>query len=135
MNKGLIAGCLVIVGAAGLGYWIWSDTAPTPMKNADNPARSVDASKLQSDEWDGLIRSRESVETIDLARVFEATGDEYALQSLFASLETEDLLPQPRIVMGVDATFSDFRRQALSFISRKCVEWMTRSLPLTGVNP
>ena len=99
MTKGFLACLSVIIAAAGLGYWLWSDTTLTPpstskleeiIRTRPQPAPSVAAAPER-------FSSVQFVEMIDLSSVFEPTGEELALQFLLGSIDSTEYLSMPRV--------------------------------------
>ncbi len=99
MNKEFLASLLVITAAAGLGYWLWSDTALTPPSTLqlEEAIRTRPQSAPCAAETTERFSAGQFVELIDLSSVFEPTGEELALQFLFASIDGTEYLSMPRV--------------------------------------
>jgi hypothetical protein len=94
MDRSYIAGCCVIIAAAGLGYWVFAD------KFSDRPPPQTWTPALESSEAanDRAIyyTTRTSPELIDLGRVFDPTGEELDLHNLLHGKPVAELIPLPR---------------------------------------
>lgn len=94
MNRSYFAGCCVIVAAAFLGYWMFSDelsNRPPPPTLAP-----TQVSNEPGDEKPVVYQTRTTSELIDLARVFEPTGQELDLHNLLHGKPVAELIPYPR---------------------------------------
>lgn len=95
MNRSYIAGCLVIVAAAGFGYWIFSDklqphrppppSLPPAMETGDNIS-----------EAPVIYSARTTGDVIDLGRAYDPTGEELDLHNLLHGRPVAELAPLPR---------------------------------------
>lgn len=97
MNKQLCGSCLVMIVAAGMGYWVWSDATSSVRPVRESGLFIGTLTKVAS-ESPALERytSGEVVEVIDLSRTFEPTGDELALRILLDGMDMVEQLPLPR---------------------------------------
>jgi hypothetical protein len=94
MNRSYFAGCCVIVAAAFLGYWIFSDELshrPPPPTLAPTQVTGEPAG-----EKPVVYGTRSTGDLIDLARVFEPTGQELDLHNLLHGKPVRELIPYPR---------------------------------------
>jgi hypothetical protein len=89
VNKGFFASLLVIAAAAGLGYWLWSDTSLTPPSTLklEEIIRTRPQNVPGEPETPERFSAGPFVEQIDLNTVFQPTGDELALQNLLAAVD------------------------------------------------
>ena len=145
MNKGFLASCLLVVAAAGVGYWCWSD-APAHSKRAARyyPAVSSRSTERITEPVELAASGGEIVEVIDLSRVFEPTGEELDFQNLIGTPEEIELLPSPRDVTkrlssesaeeaaSLPEPWHSLKRQATQLIAYRCAEIMSRLQPLIG---
>ena len=102
MSARLVVTGLVMIGAAALGCWVFSDAAPVPAPPTPNGFHDVEPTPVKSGPDQKSDRPQfsagEIIEVIDLSRVFEPTGDELDLQRLLAGLDQTEFLPMPRLV-------------------------------------
>jgi hypothetical protein len=89
VNKGFFVSLLVIAAAAGLGYWLWSDTSLTPPSTLklEEIIRTRPQIVPGEPETPERFSAGPFVEQIDLNSVFQPTGDELALQNLLAAVD------------------------------------------------
>jgi hypothetical protein len=98
MTRGFLTCLLVITGAAGLGYWLWSDSTLTPPSTLklEEIIRTQPQTAPNPVETTERFSAGPFVELIDLSTVYEPTGEELALQFLLGSIDNTDYLPMPR---------------------------------------
>lgn len=95
MTRGYIAGCCVIVAAAGLGYWIFAEKLPPhrpppPTLTPHDSGENANTDKIET------YGTRPSLEVIDLARAYDPTGEELDLNTLLHGKPVAELAPSPR---------------------------------------
>jgi hypothetical protein len=162
MKRSYIAGCCVIVAAAGLGYWIFSDKlSHRPPPPALAPAQENGEA---SNEPHVVYGTRPTGDVIDLSLVFDPTGEELDLHNLLHGQPVAELVPFPRDAepelgpapredvrellhapqlarreypdAGEEATPSPAAsafREPFSWITAGLIaEWLSQSLPLKG---
>jgi hypothetical protein len=116
MNRGFVASCLVMIGAAGMGYWAWSDADSDPHRASEAIVSTPnDPASPPETEYVAAIPSGDSYEFIDLSQLFLPTGDELELQDLLNSFEAPEFLPPPRIA-AVASNDSDDALDALATV-------------------
>jgi hypothetical protein len=162
MKRSYILGCCVIVAAAGLGYWIFSDklshrppppTLPPVLETGEIPS-----------EKHTVYGTRPTGDVIDLSRVFDPTGEELDLHNLLHGRPVAELAPLPREAdpeLGpapreevrellhaprlAQSEYSDAGEEILpaasvfnepfSYVAAGLIaEWLGQSLPLAGNN-
>jgi len=98
MGKGFFASCLVMITAAGLGYWLCADSAllPRPTLKLKETIRTKPVVAEEAAQEPERYVAGRFVELIDLSTVYEPTGQELALQMLLGSIDDTETLGMPR---------------------------------------
>ena len=95
MNRGYVVGCSVIVAAAALGYWIFSDQLPSHRPLPPTLAPNQENGGATTDQLE-TYSSRTTGDVIDLARVYDPTGEELDLHNLLHGQLVAELIVAPR---------------------------------------
>ncbi len=96
MNRGYIAGCCLIVAAAVAGYWIFAEKLPAHRPPPPTLVPPPDAGSDPSNDKPMIYGSHTTADIIDLARVYDPTGEELELSNLLYGQPVAELIPAPR---------------------------------------
>lgn len=148
MNKGFVASSVLIIAAGALGFLVWPDKSPSPVSQDKSKWEStavVEAAKPAASSGTEWFAADASADIIDLARVFEPTGEELELQYLLESFEATEYLPLPRVLTSrehaveeasaASSYFGQLSQRMSYFIGWKCARLLNESQALMGVEP